>query len=109
MWNEPTKLRLAKIPKLYTTENTQLKDKLIYLHFFMTASDWYICEFDGEDIFWGYAVINNNFDMAEWGYISFKELRALSLCGIEVDCELEEHFPIKKALEVDKICKGNGW
>ncbi len=47
--------------------------------------------------------------MAEWGYISFKELRDLSVGGIEIDCEFEEYFPIQKALEVKKICRGNGW
>ena len=35
MWNEPSKERLAKIPKLYETENIPLPDKLIYLHFFI--------------------------------------------------------------------------
>jgi hypothetical protein len=47
--------------------------------------------------------------MAEWGYINFSELRDLSVCGIEIDCELEEYFPVKKASAIDKICMGNGW
>jgi hypothetical protein len=44
MWNEPTKERLAKIPKLYETEDIPLQDKKIHLHFFIWGSDWYICE-----------------------------------------------------------------
>ncbi len=39
MWNTPTKKRLSKIPKLYETEGVALKDKLIYLHFFIGDCD----------------------------------------------------------------------
>ena len=109
MWNKPSKQRLDKIPRLYETEGVPLQDKLIHLHFFIAGSDWYICEFDGNDLFWGYAILNGDYEMAEWGYISFKELRELSVCGIEVDCEPEEYFSNKKASEIDKICTGNKW
>jgi len=64
MWNQPTRQRLAKIPKLYETENIPLKDKLIYLHFFIGDCDWYIAEFDG-DLFWGFAILNGDYEMAE--------------------------------------------
>ncbi|MFC1829018.1 DUF2958 domain-containing protein [Thermodesulfobacteriota bacterium] len=107
MWNVPTKERLAKIPKLYETEEVNLKDKLVYLNFFIFGSDWYICEYDSQDLFWGYAILNGDFEMAEWGYISFKEMRDISINGIEIDCEFEEHFPVRKASEIDNICKGN--
>ena len=53
MLNIPTTRRLDKIPRLYETENTPLKDKLIYLHFFVGGCDWYIAEYDGEKVFWG--------------------------------------------------------
>lgn len=109
MWNKPSRARLDKIPRLYTTENVPLQDKLIHLHFFIAGSDWYVCEFDGQDIFWGYAILNGDFEMAEWGYFRFSELREISVCGIEVDCELKKHFSIKKASVIDKIRKGNGW
>lgn len=109
MWNEPTKERLSRIPKLYETENIELKEKLIYQHFFIGGCDWYIAEYDGQDLFWGYAILNCDFEMAEWGYISFKELKELSIGGIEVDCELEDFFPVQKASDINRICKGNGW
>ncbi|MBW1666965.1 MAG: hypothetical protein JRJ66_02710 [Deltaproteobacteria bacterium] len=109
MWNIPTKERLSRIPKLYETEHVPLKDKVIYLHFFIAGCDWYIAEFDGHDLFWGYAILNNDFQCAEWGYVSFRELREISIHGIEVDCEPEEYFPARRAVEIDKICKGNGW
>jgi len=109
MWNVPTKERLETIPKLYETEHVPLKEKLIHLHFFIAGSDWYVAEYDGHDLFWGYAILNGDYQMAEWGYVSFKELRELSVCGIEVDCELEEYWVVRKASEVDKVCRGNRW
>jgi hypothetical protein len=104
MWNEPSEERLAKIPKLYETEHIPLKDKLIHLHFFIGGCDWYISEFDGEDLFWGFAILNNDVDMAEWGYISFSELKSIKVNGgFEIDCELEEHWEIRKASAIEKI------
>ena len=65
MWNEPTKDQLSKLPKLYETEKVPLKDKPIYLHFFIGDCDWFISEYDGEDLFFGYAIIGNP-EFAEW-------------------------------------------
>ncbi|MBL6995793.1 DUF2958 domain-containing protein [Desulfobacula sp.] len=104
MWNEPCKERLSKIPKLYETEEIPLKDKLIYLHFFVGGCDWYIAEYDGNDLFWGYAILNGDFVNAEWGYISFSELKAIKVEGwLEIDCELEDLWRVRKAGTIDKI------
>jgi hypothetical protein len=110
MWNIPTKDRLAKIPALYETEKTPLQDKLIHLHFFLGGCDWYIAEYDGDDLFWGFAILNNDLEMAEWGYISFSELKAIKAGGwCEVDCELESFWKVRPAKEVDLICEAQGW
>ena len=110
MWNEPSKERLSKIPRLYETENTLLKEKLVYIHFFLGGSDWYICEFDGEDLFFGFAILNNDLDMAEWGYVSFRELKEIKINGwLEVDCEKEEFWKVLKASAIEKISKANRW
>jgi len=109
MWNEPRKERLNKIPKLYETEHVPLNDKLIHLHFFIGGSDWFVCEYDGDDLFWGYAILNNDFHMAEWGYFSLSELKTISLNGIEIDCELEQYFPVRKASKISRICKASNW
>ena len=104
MWNEPRKERLTKIPRLYATENIPLPDKLIYLHFFIAHSDWYIAEYDGDDLLWGYAILNGDDTNAEWGYISFSELKEIKIDGwLEIDCELEEHWKVRKASEIVKI------
>ena len=106
MWNEPSKERLAKIPRLYETEKQPIKDKLIHLHFFIGGCDWYIAEYDGEDLFFGYAILNQDYENAEWGYISFSELKEIKLNGwLEIDCELEEFWKVKKASEIEKIRK----
>ena len=109
MWNMPSKERLAEIPKLYETEDTPLADKLIHLHFFIGGCDWYVAEYDGEDLFWGFAILNQDYEMAEWGYVSFSELKSISVNGIEIDCEIEAIWRVKRAAEIDKIRVANGW
>ena len=69
MWNEPVKEKLDKISRLYETKDMPLLDKLIYLHFFIFGSDWYISEYDGDDTFLGFVILNNDYINAEWVYI----------------------------------------
>lgn len=96
MWNIPSQSRLDKIPRLYDTEHIPTKDKLIYLHFFIGGSDWYVAEYDGDDTFFGYVVLNGDLECAEWGNFSFAELREIRVDGwCEVDCELEEFWTVK--------------
>ena len=104
MWNEPKQDRLAKIPRLYEAEDVPLTEKLVHLHFFIGGCDWYIVEYDGDDLFFGYAILNNDHEMAEWGYISFRELREIKINRwLEVDCELEEYWKVRKASEIERI------
>ncbi|MCF8074025.1 MAG: hypothetical protein K9K66_10805 [Desulfarculaceae bacterium] len=104
MWNEPSQVRLDAIPRIYETEGVALNDKMIHLHFFLGGCDWYVAEFDGEDIFFGYVILNQDHQNAEWGYFSFKELKAIRIDGfIEVDCETEEHWQVRKASQVRGI------
>ena len=109
MWNTPSKERLDKIPKLYDTEHISLRDKLVYLHFFVNGSDWFVVEhIDG--IFFGFVILNNDYQMAEWGYFGLSELKSIKVNGwLEIDCELEKNWRIRKACEVNKICVANGW
>lgn len=102
MWNAPKKKQLAKIPALYTNDknSTPLEDTLIHLHFFIGGCDWYIAEYDGDDLFFGYANLNDDFN-SEWGYVSFKELKSLKIKWLEVDCDL--HWQVKPAKEIGKI------
>jgi hypothetical protein len=101
MWNPPTVKQLAKLPALYATEKVELKDKKIYMHFFLAGSDWYIAEFDGHDTMFGYAILNGDTEMAEWGYISLAELKAIKLSFMQVDRDI--HWTVKPASEIKNI------
>jgi len=91
MWNQPTEKELAKIPRLYATEDVT---------------------------FFGFACLNGWTDLAEWGYISFKELKQLkvdapvsingqkALIPLEVDRTL--YWEPKKAVDVLWIVKCGG-
>jgi len=110
MWNIPSKERLEKIPKLYETEPIPLKDKTIHLHFFIGGCDWYIAEYDGTDLFWGFACLNGDLQNAEWGYIPFSELKEIRINGwLEIDCETEDFWKIRPASEIELIRRANGW
>ena len=67
MWNEPTQEQLAALPRLYETEEVPLADKIMAMHFFLGGCDWWIVEFDGEGLLWGYAVLNGDLENGEWG------------------------------------------
>ncbi len=103
MWNEPTDKELARLPNLYETEEVAARDKLIHMHFFLGGCDWYVAEYGQADrLFFGYAILNEDLQNAEWGYMSFDELRDVRTPrGIEVDRDL--HWRIRKASEVEKI------
>ena len=120
MWNTPTKSALTKIPRLYETEDVPAKDKIIWMHFFLGGSDWFICEFDGEDTFFGFVCLNGWTDCAEWGYISFRELKELKVKALisingkkagfmplEVDRDI--NWTPKKASEIALIRECEGW
>jgi hypothetical protein len=105
MWNIPSKDTLATTPRLYATEHLPLQDKVIHLHFFIGGCDWYIAEFDGDDLFWGFAILNNDFINAEWGYISFSELNDINIKGYQID--YDQYWKVRKSFEVDKIRKAS--
>jgi len=45
-----------------------------------------------------------------WGYISFSELKSIKVGGwLEIDCELEDFWRVRKASEIEKIRKAHGW
>lgn len=108
MWNKPSNEELAKLPVFYSTESISLKEKMIYVHFFLDECDWYVSEYDAESKkFFGFAILNNDYEMAEWGYFGFEELRDLRISFLEVDRDL--HFEPKKAVEIEKIRKAERW
>ena len=108
MWNKPTAEELAKIPAFYSSEEAPLKEKMIHMHFFIGGCDWYAAEYSPEEqCFFGFAILNNDYEMAEWGYFSLEELSSLKVSFLEVDRDL--HFTPCKAIEIEKICEAQGW
>ena len=108
MWNKPSKQELSKIPTLYASEDIPVREKVIYMHFFIGASDWYVSEFSQQDqLFFGFVVLNNDYDCAEWGYFSLQELSDIKVGFVEIDRDL--HFTPKQAKEIEKIRKAQGW
>ncbi len=103
MWNKPNDEKLSKVPIIYATDFIQPKDKIIYLHFFIGDCDWYIAEYDGNDTFFGFAILNGDDINAEWGLISFSDLESIRLSFVEVDNDL--YFEPKRASEIEKIKK----
>lgn len=76
---------LEQLPPLYAQEEEP--DALVYCKFFHPSSGWtwYITEFDGEDIFFGWVV---GFEQ-ELGYFSLSELEAIRNPAIERDLHFQ--------------------
>jgi len=89
---------IKTMPKTYETEKIKTEDKIVYLHYFKGGSDFYIVERDKEVIqhhAFGYSILNQDYEMAEWGYISIVEL-------IQNNVELDFYWTPKKFSEVKK-------
>ncbi len=90
MLNKPNREQLSKVPRLYETENIKTADKIIYLHFYtITNCHWYICEYDGDDLFFGYCILNGWLDCAEFGYVNYSELKECSVGIVQVIFDAE--------------------
>ena len=78
MLNPPPQEVLDQLPLLYANEKTRtpIQDIIIHLHLFVSACDWWVAEFDGQDIFWGFVNLGDDL-CAEWGYISYSELQSI--------------------------------
>jgi hypothetical protein len=108
MWNEPSDAELARLPPLYATENTPVAETLIPMHFFLGGCDWYVAEYSPQGRnFFGYAILNDDLQNAEWGYVNYDELRKLKTPnGLEVDRDLQ--WQTRKASEIERIVQSGG-
>ena len=84
MWNMPSGAELLTIPKFYSSEEVPLKEKTVYMHFFLGGCDWYAAEYSPEErCFFGFVILNSDYEMAEWGYFSLDELASLKVKFLE--------------------------
>jgi hypothetical protein len=79
---EDVRIRINKLalecPKTYETEDIKTNDKIAYLHYFTSSSDWYIIEKDSEieqTQAFGYVILNGDLENAEFGYINIEEVK----------------------------------
>lgn len=78
-----------------TYQNRKGFDSMVYLHYFIGGSDFYITEKDIEGGVlqaYGYAVLNGDFEMAELGYISIADLSKYFNPGTKAVIELDLNF-----------------
>ncbi len=102
MLNKPSEAQFRKLPGLYQTEDIPAVDKLMHLHFFLGDSHWFVAEFDGEDLFFGFAVLGGDLINAEWGYFSLTELDSVKVLGVfSVVCD--QNWQPTPAGEIDII------
>ena len=101
MWNPPSAELLKRVPRLRATEHIPAKEKLIHLHFFFGDCHWFVAEFDGDDLFFGYAVLNGDMLNSEWGYFALSELNAINIHGLEIDHDL--YLKPTPAREIERI------
>ncbi len=100
MWNEPSDEQLQKLPGYREQESKNPLNTIIYEHFFMGGCDWYASGYDPENrAFFGYAILNGDYQMTEWGYLSFDELREFNIRGFQVDKYL--YFEPRKTGEIE--------
>jgi hypothetical protein len=106
MWNTPSEKQLSSIPMLYATDSITTAEKNIYIHLFLGNCDWFIAEYDGKDLFYGFAILNGDYEMGEWGYISFSELTAIKIGYAEIEHDL--YWKVRRVSDIDKIIKCRG-
>ena len=101
MYNEPSKDILNKFPRYGTKDilNHPTADVVIHGHFFTSAFDWYVSEFDGKDTFFGFVNLGDP-QNAEWGPFTLSELRELRL-PIRININNMEELSSSSALHVE--------
>jgi hypothetical protein len=77
---------VENIPGMYAMDGSGAHP--LALHYFVGGTDIWVCEFDGEDSFFGYTILTDDLEMSEWGYSSRREI--LSIPGMNLDYHCHE-------------------
>jgi len=85
----PKEIRWS-LPPLDSTDGSSFEDRWLEVKFFCPYNGWrwYVVEFDGSDIFFGYV---EGFEK-EWGYFSLRELSQATIKGGFPAIERDLHF-----------------
>jgi hypothetical protein len=69
------------IPAIGATDG--MKEHPAMLHYFCGSTDIFICEFDGKDEMFGFSILNGDYEMAEFGYISLSEIKHIAPMNLD--------------------------
>jgi hypothetical protein len=72
---------IQNIPSIGATGG--MKEHPAILHYFIGATDIFVTEYDGKDEMFGFTILNGDYEMAEFGYISLAELRRISRMNLD--------------------------
>jgi hypothetical protein len=73
--------QVPNIPKLGETDG--MKEHPAALHYFYGGTDIYISEWDGEDLLFGFTILNGDLECSEFGYTSLEEIRCIDLFNLD--------------------------
>ena len=107
MKNTPTEAQLASIPGLYQTEHIATEDRLVYAHFHLFDSHWFILESDGIDTMFGYCILNGDLLNSGYGYVSLTDLQQINVLG-QFEVEFDPYWETKRICEIELIRRGGG-
>lgn len=78
-------LNMDKVPPLYSQDGKG-ESAIVYAHLLNASSNWWITEYDPDErVAFGFACLNNDWEMAEFGYVSLDEID-----------EMNQHFLSEK-------------
>lgn len=109
MFKNKLKADLSTIPRFFETDDLGInkREKIIHLHFYNDATNWYIIESNGNDTFYGIVISDQYQNKSEWRDISIHELEMYDQNLAAIKCD-PDWVPMK-AQDIDIIKKANNW
>lgn len=107
MLNTPTEAQLASIPGLYQTEHISTEERLVYAHFHLFDSHWFILETDGIDTMFGFCILNGDLLNSGYGYVSLTDLKQIKVLG-QFEVTFDPYWEPKPAGQIELIRLAGG-
>ena len=83
---ERLKDQLNKCPNIRETDG--MKEHPAIFHYFYGSTDIFICEYNKNDLMFGYAILGGDLRNSEWGYFNLSDLT--SIWQYNIDYHFEE-------------------
>ena len=81
----PTIDDLKQLPRLRPKKEISYEETIIYYHLYISKCEWFVAEFDGEDLLYGFVIVNGDFSGGKWGYFSYLDLHKIESDNLKVD------------------------